>query len=215
MIEGLDGSGKATQTKLLFDALSKEHEIRRISFPDYDEPSSALVKMYLSGAFGEDPSAVNPYAASTFYAVDRFASYKKHWETDYKAGKVILADRYTTSNMIYQAEKVPMTARREFIRWIKELEYEKLALPEPDLVLYLDMLPEISQKLISGRYNGNEARKDIHERNVSFLSKCRENALYAAREDCWNVITCYENDLPLPFEAIHSKILKIVSEALF
>ena len=215
VIEGLDGSGKATQTGLLYEALSKEHAIRKISFPDYDEPSSALVKLYLSGAFGEDPNAVNPFAASSFYAVDRYASYKKHWEADYRAGVTILADRYTTSNMIYQAEKVPPAKRAAFIRWIRVFEYGKLGLPKPDLVLYLDMLPEISQKLISGRYKGDEAQKDIHERNLTFLKKCRENALFAAKEDDWRIIRCYEGEDPLPLETIHASILSTVSEALF
>ncbi len=215
VIEGLDGSGKATQTSLLYEALSEQYEVRKISFPDYDEPSSALVKLYLSGAFGEDPNAVNPYAASSFYAVDRYASYKKFWENDYLSGKVILADRYTTSNMIYQAEKVAFAEREAFIRWIREFEYGKLGLPKPDLVLYLDMPPEISQKLISGRYKGDEARKDIHERNLTFLKKCRENALFAAKADSWKIIRCYEGEDPLPPENIRATILKTVSEALF
>ena len=108
VIEGLDGSGKATQTALLCEALEKMgKKIRRITFPDYKEPSSALIKMYLGGEFGDDPGAVNAYAASSFYAVDRFASFIKFWKDFYLAGGLVIADRYATSNAIYQMGKLP------------------------------------------------------------------------------------------------------------
>lgn len=207
VVEGLDGSGKATQTKLLFEKLSEKNKVSRISFPDYNCDSSALVKMYLGGKFGKDPNCVNPYAASSFYAVDRFASFMQFWKEDYENNVIILADRYATSNMIYQASKLPENERESFIRWIEDFEYSKLGLPSPDLVIYLDMLPEISQKLLSGRYGGDDSKKDIHEKDVSFLKKCRENALFAAKLCSWQVIGCYEGEKPLSIEKIHERVL--------
>ena len=110
VIEGLDGSGKSTQTELLQKNLAAlSVDTKRIKLPDYDDPSSTLVRMYLGGEFGNDPSCVNVYAASSFYAVDRYASYSRHWKEDYLSGKVILADRYTSSNAVHQAVKLPQS----------------------------------------------------------------------------------------------------------
>jgi len=214
VIEGLDGSGKGTQTKLLYEKLSEKYKVSHISFPDYNCDSSALVKMYLSGQFGKNPEDVNAYAASSFYAVDRFASYKKFWKDDYESGTLILADRYATSNMIYQTVKLPEDEREEFIRWVEEFEYNKLMLPKPDLVIYLDMLPEISQKLLSNRYGGDNSKKDIHESDVAFLKNCRESALYAASLCSWKIIKCYEGENPLSIEEIHEKVIAAALEAI-
>jgi len=191
VLEGLDGSGKATQTRHIHRALQERGEsVRKISFPDYESPSSSLIKMYLGGEFGADPRAVNPYQASVFYAVDRVASYLKDWKKDYAAGQTILTDRYTTSNAIYQLSKMEESRREDYLRWLEELEYKKLALPKPDVVLYLDVEPEVSQHLLSKRYSGDQAKKDIHERDLSFLLTCREAALYAARHGNWIVVRC-------------------------
>lgn len=214
VIEGLDGSGKGTQTKLLYEKLSEKYKVSHISFPDYNCDSSALVKMYLSGQFGKNPEDVNAYAASSFYAVDRFASYKKFWKDDYESGTLILADRYATSNMIYQTVKLPKDEREEFIRWVEDFEYSKLMLPKPDLVIYLDMLPEISQKLLSNRYGGDNSKKDIHESDVAFLKNCRESALYAASLCSWKIIKCYEGENPLSIEEIHEKVIAAALEAI-
>lgn len=215
VIEGLDGSGKGTQTALLCAALSeKGYPVRKITFPDYDEPSSALVRMYLDGAFGENPADVNPYAASTFYAVDRFASYQRFWKDAYQKGDVIIADRYTTSNMIYQTEKLHRTEWGAFCRWLSDFEFEKLCLPKPDAVLYLDMLPEISQRLLLKRYGGDQQKKDIHEKNQMFLSSCRECAMYAAGEYNWEVISCFSGMDPLPVEEIQHLVMEKAMEVL-
>lgn len=215
VIEGLDGSGKATQTKLLWDALVKEGcAVRRITFPDYASDSSALVKMYLGGEFGGSPADVNPYAASSFYAVDRFASYQKDWKKDYENGNIILADRYVTSNMIYQLSKVEAEKKDAFIAWVEDYEYEKLVLPKPTATIYLDMKPEISQELMRQRYAGDESKKDIHERNVEFLKDCRRNALYSAEKAGWNVICCYEGNTPKAMEQIHGEVMEIVNRYL-
>ena len=149
VIEGLDGSGKATQTKLLADKLtSMGRTVRKLEFPDYDSPSSSLVKMYLNGDFGKNPEDVNAYAASAFYAVDRAASYLKNWKNDCNNGSVILCDRYCTSNIIYQMSKVKNDERDGFIEWQSDFEYNKLGLPVPDAVIYLDVDPDVSQRLM-------------------------------------------------------------------
>ena len=180
-IEGLDGSGKATQTARLEAVLqSRGMAVRRVTFPDYAEPSSALVKMYLDGTFGTDPGDVNAYAASTFYAVDRYASFRRFWQTDYEQGTVILADRYTTSNAIYQMAKLPRAQWQAFLIWLADLEHDKMGLPRPRRTIYLDMPPEISQRLLTGRYHGDESQKDIHESHLTYLRSCRNAALYAA-----------------------------------
>lgn len=194
VIEGLDGSGKATQTALLAKKLEQlNRAYKKLEFPDYDSPSSSLVKMYLNGEFGEDPNSVNAYAAAAFYAVDRVASYLKSWKKDYENGMLFLCDRYATSNIIYHMSKVPDDERDEFIRWHSDFEYNKLGIPKPDLVLYLDVEPEVSQKLMEKRYNGDLSKKDLHERNVNYLLSCRRSALYAAEKCGWKVINCCEN----------------------
>lgn len=203
VIEGLDGSGKATQTALLCEYLrGSGRTVRHVSFPNYDESSSALVKSYLAGEFGKSPDAVNAYAASSFYAVDRYAAYKKHWQRDYEDGGVIVADRYTTSNAVYQMTKLPRDEWDAYLQWLEDYEYRLLALPAPDSVIFLDMPPEVSQRLLSGRYHGDESKKDIHEANVAFQRQCRESALYAADRLGWRVISCAEGGQPRPAEAI-------------
>lgn len=215
VIEGLDGSGKATQTALLCEKLKNEGKaFTKLSFPDYDSPSSALVKMYLGGEFSENPNGVNPYAASTFYAVDRCAGFLKNWKNDYDNGGLFIADRYATSNAIYQTSKLPKEEWDTFLLWIEDFEYSKLGVPKPDAVIYLDMAVEVSQKLMSARYNGDESKKDIHESNVRFLQECRKSALYAAQKLGWNVICCNDGDSPRSIESISEDIFKLVEEIL-
>lgn len=211
VLEGLDGSGKATQTVMLCDALAK-HGIkqRHISFPDYEQPSSALVKMYLGGEFGKNPDDVNAYAASSFYAVDRFASYSKLWRDDYQNGTTIVADRYTTSNLVYQLSKLSKIEWDGFIDWVQDFEYGKLGLPQPSITLYLDMPPLVSQDLLNARYHGDTNKKDIHESNVAYLDQCRESAAYAASRLGWQVIKCADGNHPKSIEQIHSECMKIV-----
>lgn len=211
VIEGLDGSGKATQSKILAEKLMAEGKnIRKLEFPDYSNPSSALVKMYLGGEFGDKPSDVNPYAASAFYAVDRVASYLKFWKEDYQGDTIILSDRYATSNIIYQMSKLEKSQWDEFISWQEDFEYNKLSIPKPDLVIYLDVEPEVSQKLMLKRYGGDNAKKDLHEKNLAFLLECRKSALYAAEKCGWIVINCCENGDIKPIEKIASEIEAVV-----
>ena len=177
IFEGLDGSGKGTQAELACQNLhSKGYDPLKISFPDYDSPSSALVKMYLSGEFGQRPDDVNAYAASTFYAVDRFASYKTRWGNVYRQNGLIISDRYTTSNAVHQCSKLPPMHWDGFLEWLFEFEYKKLGLPAPDAVVYLAVDPDVSQRLIAQRYHGDESKKDIQERDTEYLARSRAAA---------------------------------------
>lgn len=215
VIDGLDGSGKSTQLKRLGDYFNRQGmRFREICFPDYGQPSSALVKLYLSGAFGKDAGSVNAFAASSFYAVDRYASFKSFWETDYQNGVPIIAARYTTSNAIHQMSKLPKNEWHSFLQWLAHYEYDLLGLPRPDRVIFLDMPPEVSQKLMSGRYRGDESRKDIHERDVAYLQNCRESALFAAKSDGWQVISCAEEGEALLPEAITQQLIRLCMDVL-
>lgn len=215
VIEGLDGSGKATQTALLAQKLSDRGiKVRRLEYPDYDSPSSSLVKMYLGGEFGSKPEDVNAYAASAFYAVDRAAGFLGDWKTDYQSGTLFLCDRYCTSNIIYQMAKVSDAERDAFIEWQADFEYDKLGLPRPDAVIYLDVSPDVSQKLMEKRYGGDQSKKDLHESNLSFLLSCRKSALYAAEKCGWKIIDCCENGDIKPINKISEEIEKAVSDIL-
>lgn len=215
VIEGLDGSGKSTQLELLISALEKDGKrVRKIKLPDYESPSSTLVKMYLGGEFGKDPNAVNAYATGAFYAVDRYASFTLDWKSDYESDKIIVADRYATSNSIYQTEKIAEADWDSYLDWSADFEYNKLGIPKPDAVIYLDMPVDISQKLMTGRYGGNESKKDVHEADVAFLEKCRKSALYAASRQGWHIVECSNGKEPYSIEKIHNEIMKIVDEEL-
>lgn len=215
VIEGLDGSGKSTQLELLISALEKGGKrVRKIKLPDYESPSSTLVKMYLGGEFGKDPNAVNAYAAGAFYAVDRYASFTLDWKSDYESDKIIVADRYATSNSIYQTEKIAEADWDSYLDWSADFEYNKLGIPKPDAVIYLDMPVDISQKLMTERYGGNESKKDVHEADVAFLEKCRKSALYAASRQGWHIVECSNGKEPYSIEKIHNEIMKIVDEEL-
>lgn len=215
VIEGLDGSGKSTQLELLISALEKDGKrVRKIKLPDYESPSSTLVKMYLGGEFGKDPNAVNAYAAGAFYAVDRYASFTLDWKSDYESDKIIVSDRYATSNSIYQTEKIAEADWDSYLDWSADFEYNKLGIPKPDAVIYLDMPVDISQKLMTGRYGGNESKKDVHEADVAFLEKCRKSALYAASRQGWHIVECSNGKEPYSIEKIHNEIMKIVDEEL-
>lgn len=215
VIEGLDGSGKSTQVELLKNRLAALGvKLKQIKLPDYDSKSSELVKMYLNGEFGSDPSDVNIFSASLFYAVDRYASFKKGWGEDYKNGTLILSDRYTTSNAVHQTVKLEKDKWDSYLDWLFKTEYELMGIPAPDAVIYLDMDVDISQRLMTKRYNGAEAKKDVHEANVEYLKKCREAALYAAERFGWHAVKCFEGNEPLPIEEIGNKIFKIVKELI-
>lgn len=209
VIEGLDGSGKGTQAELLTERLRQQGEaVQKVSFPDYASDSSALVKMYLSGQFGTDPADVNAYAASTFYAVDRFASFKRDWGKFYADGGIIVADRYTTSNAVHQCSKLPREQWDGFLAWLFDFEYRLLGIPTPDAVIYLNVDPAVSQRLMTGRYRGDESKKDIHEGNLSYLQRSREAAAYCSRKLGWREIACCENGEMRSISAIGEEIFR-------
>lgn len=215
VLEGLDGSGKSTQMEALKRCLEGcGQPYRQIKLPDYDDPSSTLVRLYLDGAFGSRANDVNAYAASLFYAVDRYASYRRHWGADYENGMLILADRYATSNAIHQMGKLPEAEWPDFLRWIEDLEYEKNGIPRPDAVFYLDMPVEISQRLMTRRYGGNDVKKDVHECDVDYLNQCRATAAFAARQWGWHVIGCARNGEPRPIAEISGEIFTVLSKEL-
>ena len=214
VIEGLDGSGKATQSQLLYESLKNRGlNVRKISFPDYGQPSSTLVKMYLAGEIGS-LEEVNAYAASSFYAVDRYVSYQTHWKEDYLSGAIIIADRYTTSNAAHQMVKLPQEEWTGFLAWLEEYEYTLLGIPKPDGVIYLDMEPETSRRLIESRYQGDSSKKDIHEANFQYLLRCREAAMYAIEQLSWHKVGCCNGYQPLPVEEIEKSVVRLAEEIL-
>ena len=208
VLEGLDGCGKSTQLELVESFLADNNiRYRLVSFPNYNSSSGEIISAYLHG---EIPcEGVNgAYAAASFYAVDRYISYSTDWKKDYDEGAVIICGRYTTSNAIYQMTKVPAQDREQFLDWLWEHEYKILGLPEPDGVLFLDMPVEVSQKLLSLRYSGDEQKKDIHERDLAFMHACRESALFAAKRCGWTMIPCSDGDDPFSVEKIHDDIIE-------
>lgn len=215
VLEGTDGCGKSTQLEYLAVSLREcGVPFRAVSFPDYDSASGALIKEYLSGAYGESPADVNAYAASTFYAVDRYASCKRDWGRCYEAGGLIVTGRYTTSNAIHQAAKLPEGEREPFCRWLWDFEYGKLGLPRPDLVIFLDMPPEVSAKLLLKRYEGDVTRRDIHERDEVYELSCYEAAKFAADAFGWRTVTCSRGGEPRGVGEIAAEVLREVSSVL-
>ena len=211
VIEGLDGSGKSTQLDLLVDNLKANGiDCKKVSFPNYDDDSSALVKMYLAGQFGDNPNDVNAFAASCFYAVDRYSSYKKDWGEFYKNGGVVVSGRYTTSNAVHQCSKLNESEWESFLDWLYDFEYNKLGIPAPDNVIFLDMPTEVSQKLLDKRYNSNGGHKDIHESDLEYLEKCRKSALFTAKYSGWTIISCGKDGEPRSIEDIANEILSKV-----
>ena len=208
VIEGLDGCGKSTQLDMLKS--KTDNNTRFISFPNYDSASGQIIKDYLSGKFVEENGRAGAYTASSFYAVDRYISYKTDWEKDYQAGKTIIAARYTSSNAIYQMTKLDKSQWDEYLSWLEDYEYDKFGIPRPDKVVFLDMPIEVSQKLLSSRYGGNEEKKDIHERNVDFLKACREAALYTAKQKGWFILPCSDGENPFTPERINQQLSAMI-----
>ena len=215
VIEGVDGSGKATQTELLYQALLAEGKpVRKVSFPDYDSPSSSLIKMYLNGEFGTDPQSVNAFATSVFFAVDRFASFRKDWKEFYENSGIIIADRYVTSNLVHQAGKISDAAEKErYIQWLSDLEYNIFGLPKPDYVIFLDMPPAYSLKL---RQQRNELKQgltaDIHEADQTYLQNAYKNAIGIAKHQEWHTISCVADDKIRTIEDIHAEIVRTIND---
>ncbi len=215
VLEGTDGSGKSTQFSLLSQRLSQDGiPFRHLVFPQYQEQSSALIRMYLNGEFGCHPGDVNAYAASAFYAVDRYASYQKVWGQWYREGGLVLSDRYTTSNAVHQAPKEPPERRGEFLHWLYEFEYDRLGLPRPDLTLYLDVPTAYTEKLMRHREAATGIHADIHEQDLTYLAACREAGRAAAAYYGWTVIACVQDGVMRSIEDIHQEIYRHVAACL-
>ena len=216
-IEAGDGSGKATQTKALYDRLLAEgYQVLKVEYPDYQSESSALVRMYLGGEVGQQAENVSAYGASAFFAVDRYASYLLKWRQAYESGWIILADRYTTSNMVHQAVKLKDSAEREeFLTWLWDFEFGRLQLPVPDRVIYLDMPPEISDMLINSRAAKDSSRKkDIHEKDTSYLHHCHRAYNEVAEKYGWVKISCAQQGNLRTVQDIHEDVYQAVKEIL-
>jgi len=207
VIEGLDGSGKSTQWEMLKKAL---RETMFITFPDYESYSGKIVKQYLNGDFGSE----NAYAASSFYAVDRYVNYEISWKSGYMNKSNIISARYTSSNVIYQMSKLPENEWESYLNWLYDYEFEKLGIPRADLTVFLDVPIEISQELLSKRYSDGSGSKDIHEGDVQYLEKCRSAALYAAKRDDWVMIDCIKNGVLRSAEDINEELTRIIEGVL-
>ncbi len=218
VIEGVDGSGKQTQSDMLYEKLTAlNKKVYKVSFPNYASPSSALAKMYLEGEFGTNPGDVNAYASSIFYAVDRYATFKTQLKEYYENGYIIIADRYTTSNMVHQASKIDDKAQKDkFLDWLTELEFGIFGLPKPDAVIFLNIDPDISAELIKSRENKitHEQSKDIHERDADYLRKSYKNAEYVAKKYSWTILDCTNEGRLLSKESIHEKLLEAIGKII-
>lgn len=214
VIEGTDGSGKETQTKLLCEKLINEgYKVKKISFPNYESESSAPVKMYLAGKFGDKAKEVNPYPVSTMYAIDRYASFKEDWEKDYNdENTIVIADRYTTSNMLHQGTKLEFNEQNNYIDWLKDLEYNKMKLPEPDVVFFLDMPTKCAESLRKTRLNKitGEEKKDIHEKDIKYMEEVYKKGRIIALNEMWEMISCTGSLGIKPIEEINEEVLRKV-----
>ena len=215
VIEGTDGSGKSTQFRLLSQRLEQDDvTFKHIVFPRYDQESSALIRMYLNGQFGSNPTDVNAYSASSFYAVDRYASYKIDWGHWYENGGLVLSDRYTTSNAVHQASKETGEAQKQFLQWLYDFEYTKLGLPCPDLVIYLDVPTDFTEQLLRSREQKTNTHADIHEKDMQYLATCRETGRRAAEYYGWTVIHCVKDGAMRSIDDIHQEIYRHVKQCL-
>lgn len=218
VIEGTDSSGKETQTKRLFEKLEEKGlKVKKISFPNYDSPACEPVKMYLSGAFGEDAMKVNPYPVSTMYAIDRYASFKTDWEKFYNEDGIIVTDRYVTSNMVHQASKIKdLDEKKQYLNWLEDLEYEKMGIPRPDLVIFLNMPTDMAVKLMAERKNKitGEEKKDIHERDKEYLKESHANACKIANTYNWKEIKCSDGERIKTIEEIGEEVFSLVEKVV-
>jgi dTMP kinase len=212
VIEGLDGSGKGTQAALLAEYLrGKGCRVREISFPDYASDGSALVRMYLNGELGGSPDATNAYAASMFYAADRYVSYRTDWEKDYlEPDTVVIANRYTTANAYHQLAKLPRDQWDGFLTWLWDFEFARLGLPKPDAVVALSMRPEVSRALIEKRCAETGVKKDIHEADKEYLERCYTALHYVAEAEGWHLLECAEGEVPHSIPVMQKKICGVL-----
>lgn len=214
---GSDASGKATQSEELLKKLTADgYNVRKVEYPNYKSESSTLVKMYLRGDFGKHADDVDAYIASTFFTADRYASFKTEWEEFYRSGGIVIADRYTTSNMVHQASKMEIEERDKYLDWLEDYEYNLFKIPRPDEVIFLNVPVDYSIKLMENRKNKftGEDEKDIHESDKNYLKKTYNNSLYIADKYNWKRVECVENEQLRTIEDISNEIYGIVKNIL-
>ncbi len=214
---GSDASGKATQSEELLKKLTADgYNVRKVEYPNYKSESSTLVKMYLRGDFGKNADDVDAYIASTFFTADRYASFKTEWEEFYRSGGIVIADRYTTSNMVHQASKMEIEERDKYLDWLEDYEYNLFKIPRPDEVIFLNVPVDYSIKLMENRKNKftGEDEKDIHESDKSYIRKTYNNSLYIADKYNWKRVECVENEQLRTIEDISNEIYGIVKNIL-
>lgn len=214
---GSDASGKATQSEELLKKLTADgYNVRKVEYPNYKSESSTLVKMYLRGDFGKNADDVDAYIASTFFTADRYASFKTEWEEFYRSGGIVIADRYTTSNMVHQASKMEIEERDKYLDWLEDYEYNLFKIPRPDEVIFLNVPVDYSIKLMENRKNKftGEDEKDIHESDKNYLRKTYNNSLYIADKYNWKRVECVENEQLRTIEDISNEIYGIVKNIL-
>lgn len=215
VLEGIDGSGKSAQYRRLCSRMEQDGiQYHHIVFPRYDKDSSALIRMYLGGSFGTNPNDVNAYAASVFFAVDRFASFREDWGKIYEEGGLILSDRYTTSNAVHQGSKLPDEELPDFFRWLSDLEYGKMGLPEPDLVIYLDVDLETSLARMKRRQERTNTHADIHEKDVAYLEHCLRTADRAADYYGWTRIPFLTDGVERDVDEKNAEIYRLIRSYL-
>ena len=218
-IEGTDGSGKQTQFNKLCERLTADGiDFKTVSFPNYESNSSSLVKMYLSGEFGKNAKDVNAYISSTFFAADRYATFKiTGLEKYYNNGGIILADRYTTANMVHQAGKInDPVERQKFLDWLLDFEFNLYGLPKPTRTFFLNMPTEFAIKLMENRENKftHEKSKDIHERDASHLQDSYNAACSLVEKYDWYEVKCIRNGEIRTIDDIHEEIYNEVKKYL-
>lgn len=215
VFEGIDGSGKSTQFELLCCRFADEgRNFMRVRFPRYDKSSSSLLTMYLNGEFGDDPDAVNAYAASSFFAVDRYASFKQDWSGYYAGGGLILTDRYTTSNALHQGSKLPPEKREQFFKWLYDYEFGLLGLPAPDLVIFLDIEAAQAARRLHNRQIKTDTTGDIHEKDALYLEQCAQSGKQAAKLYNWRRVKCFENGFERSEEDMHQEIYNLITNSV-
>ena len=214
VIDGLDGSGKGTQTDILVEKLKSEGKrVRTLSFPVYENDSSMFVRMYLDGKFGKNPSDTNAFAASMFFACDRYISFKTDWIKDIEdLDTYVIANRYTSANAVHQLSKLPREEWDDFLKWLWDFEFSRLSLPVPDATIYLELPPVLSLSLVRSRSAETGRKMDIHELDTSYMEKCYDAALFSCKALGWKQIKCYDNDKIRTREDIFSEIYREVCE---